>query len=133
MKYLSIIRYVLMAVSVLVIALYFVGVVPEVDMMLQWTYLLLGITVAAVLLLPLFVIAKNPKSAVRSLVGLVIIAVVVSIAYALSSSEPVQTTTKLYENPTELLLSDTGLITTYLAIGITIISIVVTEVINAFK
>ncbi len=137
MKYLSIIRIVLIVISVLIVAIPFFSQgaepQPEVDMMLRWTYAMIGMALAAVVVLPIFNIAKNPKSALRSLIGLAIVAVIVLIAYALSDATPIQTPSNTYVNPTELRLSDTGLITTYIAFGVAILSIVVTEVYKLFK
>ena len=137
MKYLSIIRYLFIIVSVLVVVLAFAlspaGADPDVDMMLRWTYILLGLAVGAAVLAPLFSIARNPKSAVRSLLGLVLVVIIVAISYSLSSDEPVQAATKVYDNATELRLSDTGLFTTYVAFALAIVTIVVTEIINVFK
>lgn len=139
MKYLSIIRIVLIVISVAIVAAAFLtqGSAPEpnVDAMLRWTYAMVGIATLSAVLLPLVNIAKNPKSAVRSLIGLAIVAVVVLIAYALSDATPVYTpgNAEGYTDALELRLSDTGLITTYIALGIAIASIVVTEVYNLFK
>lgn len=139
MKYLSIIRIVLIVISVAIVAAAFLtqGSAPEpdVDAMLRWTYAMVGIATLSAVLLPLVNIAKNPKSVVRSLIGLAIVAVVVLIAYALSDTTPVYTpgNAEGYTDALELRLSDTGLITTYIALGIAIASIVVTEVYNLFK
>jgi len=139
MKYLSIIRIVLIVVSVAIVAGAFLtqGTAPEpnVDAMLRWTYAMIGIATLCALLFPVINIAKNPKSAVRSLIGLAIVAVIVLIAYSLSDATPIYTpgNTEGYTNALELRLSDTGLITTYFALGIAVLSIVVTEVYKLFK
>lgn len=139
MKYLSIIRIVLIVISVAIVAAAFLtqGSAPEpnVDAMLRWTYAMVGIATLSAILLPLVNIAKNPKSAVRSLIGVAIVAVIVLIAYSLSDATPIYTpgNTEGYTDALELRLSDTGLITTYFALGIAIASIVVTEVYNLFK
>lgn len=138
MKYLSIIRYVLIVVSALVVAVPFLiqgnAPEPEVSTMLNWTYALLGVTIFLVIVLPLFNLAKNPRAAIRSLVGIAIVAIVFAIAYFFADDTAIQATaTKIYDNKLELKLSDTGLFMTYAAFGITVISIVVTEVYNLFK
>ncbi len=136
MKYLSIIRYALIVISVLVILIPFAtqtGAQPNVDVMLRWTYVILGVAVVATIVLPLFNLAKNPKGAMRSLIGMAIVVVILLIAYAASDATPVVTPTTVYDNPLELKLSDTGLFTTYAALGITLVSIFVTEVYKFFK
>lgn len=133
MKYLSILRYILLAVSVLTVLLYFVGAV-DVDLMLQWAYVLLGASVVAAVLFPVFNIVQNPKGAVGSLVGLVVVAVVVGIAYALSGSEPVILSDgTILDNVLTLKLSDTGLFATYAAMTVTLLAVVMGELSNMFK
>lgn len=139
MKYLSIIRIVLIVISVVIVAGAFLtqGSAPEpnVDAMLRWTYAMIGIATLCAVLFPIVNIAKNPKSAVRSLIGLAIVAVIVLIAYSLADTTPVYTpgNAEGYTNALELKLSDTGLITTYFALGIAVLSIAVTEVYKLFK
>lgn len=137
MKYLSIIRYVLILVSVLVVVVPFIqgsSTNIDVDTMLRWTYLLVGLTLATIIVMPIFNLAKNPKASVRSLIGLLIVGVAFAIAYSLSSSEPIEATAiKIYDNPLELKLSDTGLFMSYVAFGLAIISILFGEVYKLFK
>lgn len=132
MKYLSIIRYILLAISALVVVLYFMGAVP-VDLMLRWAYILLGVAVLSAVLMPLLGLAQNPKGAVRSLIGLAIVAVVLGVAYSLGSSVPVETAVTTFDDPMTLKLSDTGLFAMYTALTVTIASIVVGEIANLLK
>ncbi|MFI3262773.1 MAG: hypothetical protein R3Y26_07675 [Rikenellaceae bacterium] len=137
MKYLSILRYALTIVSIVIVMLPFIqggGETTDVDTMLNWTYGLVFFTIAAVIVLPLLNIAKNPKAAVRSLVGILIVGVIFAIAYSLSSSTPIEVSaSKVYDNPLELKLSDTGLFMTYAAFGLSILSIFFGEVYKLFK
>ncbi len=133
MKKLSIIQYVLIAISVITVALYFVGA-SDVDLMLIWGYILLGIAVAAVIILPLLNLVKNPKGAVRSLVGLAIVVVLAGICYALSSDTPVVNSAGgFFEDSTVLKISDTGLYLTYIALAVAILVAIGGEIRNAFK
>lgn len=132
MKYLSIIRYVLLAISALTVLLFFVGV-SDVDLMLNWAYILLGLTIAASILFPLANIVQNPQAAMRSLVGLAIVAVVLGISYAISSDATIVTPVNTFDNPVTLKLSDMGLYATYIALGVALVSILVGEVSNIFK
>ena len=136
MKYLSILRYALLIVSVAVVAIPFMtmtGDQPSVDTMLNFAGILLGFASLAALLLPAFNLAQNPKGAVRSLLGFAIVAVVFGIAFSMSDATPVVTPAETYDNVLELRLSDTGLFATYFAIAIAFGSIVVLEVYNMFK
>ncbi len=132
MKYLNIVKYVLMAVSVVVIL---IGAVfsENVDLMLRWSYIILGLAVALVILLPLYNLAQNPKAAMRSLIGLVAILVLIGVAYALGDSTPVVTPSNIYDSATELKVTDAGLYTTYVALLLAIAVIVYGEIRNVLK
>ncbi len=133
MKNLSIIQYILIAISVITVAMYFLGL-GDVDQMLIWGYILLGIEVAAVIILPLFNLVKNPKGAVRSLVGLGIVVVLAAICYALSSDAPVVNSAGgFFEDSAVLKISDTGLYLTYIALAVAILAAIGGEIRNAFK
>lgn len=120
-------------VSFLVVVFYFAGITTNVDTMLNWAYLLLGISIALAIVMPTFNFAKNPQGALRSLLGLVVVVVVLAVAYSMSDATPVVTPAATYDNEMALRLSDTGLFTTYFAFGAAIVSIVVLEVYNMFK
>lgn len=133
MKYLSIIRYILIALSAVSVLSYFVGA-ADVDLMLIWAYVLLGIAIVSVIVLPLFNVVQNPKGAVRSLVGLVIVLAVLGVAFALSSDVPVPNSGGgFFEDSLTLKLSDTGLFAAYAAMTATIAAVVISEIGNVFK
>ena len=134
MKYLSKVKVALLAVSAFSVLAYFVGLLSDVDMMLRWAYVLLAVAVLATVLLPLLAIAKNPKSAVRTLIGLAIVAVVVVVAFALASDAPVVNSAGgFFEDKLTLKLSDTGLYATYAAFVVAIVTIIGGEIIRIFK
>ena len=133
MKYLSIIRYVLLAISALTVILFFAGA-TDVDLMLEWAYILLAATAAAAILFPLIGIVQNPKAALRSLVGLIIVVVVIGISYALASDVPVTGSDGVvFDDNLTLKLSDTGLFAAYAAMAVAILAAVIGEISNAFK
>lgn len=128
MKYLSIIKYVLLAFSVLTIILF------NIDLMLYWAYILLALTLVTALAFPLANIVQNPKGAMRSVIGLAIVLVVLGISYALASDIPVVNAAgDVYDNSTTLKLTDMGLYATYTALFGTILIILYFEIRNAFK
>ena len=133
MKYLSILRYVISVLAVILVAMGIPDDGAKIDLALNWTYIVFGVAVAAAILFPAFNILSNPKGALRSLVGLAIIAVIVGIAYSLSSSETIVTSANVFDDPTALKLSDTGLYTTYVAAVLAIVSIFVGEISKIFK
>lgn len=136
MKYLSIIRYILLALSVIIVV-YGLSAANEstgVEVMLQWTTILLYATVAAVIVFPMMVMMQNPKSAIRSLIGLAILVVVALVAYSMSTADPIVTAGgAVLSNPTELLLADIGIYTTYIVFCGVIVSILGSEVYNLTK
>ncbi|MFI3331246.1 MAG: hypothetical protein R3Y38_05530 [Rikenellaceae bacterium] len=133
MKYLSIIKYLFLAISVIVVAVFFAGF-ADVDAMLFWAYILLGLTVAVVVIAPIVNLISNPKGAVGSLIGVAIVALVFGVAYALASDAPVVNSAGgFFENPTELKLSDMGLYATYFVLASTILVVIGGEIRNTLK
>ncbi len=139
-KILTILKYVLLAGSVASIAgLLFVetesaGESYVVGIMLTWLYCLVGFAVVVTVLLPLINIVKDPKGAVKSLIGLGIIAAVLALCYALSDSSPViNSGGGFFENTAELKLSDTGLYAAYFSLAAAMLATVVGELWNSFK
>ena len=140
MKLLSIFKYLILAVSVVLA----VGVMfsaegtPSqgmfLDAVLYWSYCLLGATVLGVVIFPMINLVKNPKGALRSLFGLALLIVVLLIGFALSSAEPVVTAANhVFDNVLELRLSDVGLYTAYIVFAASIITIVVTEIVKVIR
>ncbi|MCC8019817.1 MAG: hypothetical protein LIO85_08620 [Rikenellaceae bacterium] len=133
-KILSILKYLLLAISVVALIVVAVNGEDGVSFLLNWAYILFGIGVVVTVLLPLFNLAQNPRGALRSLIGLVVVVVVVGIAWAMASTEPVVNSAGGYfTNYGELKISDTGLITTYIAFGLAVIVVVLGEIRNSFK
>lgn len=130
------VRYILMAVSVLVIIFGWLLAKDEgagVDLMLRWTYVVLGLAVGLILIMSLFSMAQNPKGALGGLLGLVVLLVIIGVSYALSSDTPIQTQTALYDNPFQLKISDTMLYSTYILLAGSVVAILLCELRNAFK
>lgn len=136
MKWLKYIRYALLAISaIILLAWVFMGAQDaQVDGMLIWTYILLGLAVLLIVVLPLINMAKNPKGSLPSLIGLVAVVVLFVVFYSLGSGDPVvRSAGGFFENATENKLSDAGLFMTYLVMGLTIVVAVFGEVRNALK
>lgn len=139
MKYLSIIKYVLLIVSaILVIA----GAVTFVEgeenatlnLMLGWSFAMIVLTIALTVIMPLIAVFQNPKSAVRSLIGLGIIVVVFLISYALATDDPITLANgDVIDNSFKLKFSDTALWATYIAFAGVILSILYGELYKVFK
>jgi hypothetical protein len=79
---------------------------------------------------------KNPKAAVKGLLGLLVVAVVVFIAYAVSSGEELGITNPelmQYDVPGTLKYAGTLLNSAYLLAGLAILSMIYSEVSKMFK
>lgn len=134
MKYIKYIGYAMLGISVLVLILAFFSKGDSgIDLMLYWTYVLLGLTILAALLFPLINIVTNPKGAIRSLIGLVIIAAVLVVSYAVSSDTPIITPVATFDNPFTLKFTDMGLYTTYIALGAALLAVLFGEIRAMFK
>lgn len=135
MKHISLLRYALIGISVIVAAFGLLTANQNLgaDVMLRWAEGMLYVTIGCVILLSIYNLVKNPKSAGRSLIGILCVVVVLGIAYAMSDATPVVTVANTYEDPAILKLSDTELFTTYIVFGLAILSIVLTELYNIIR
>ena len=123
-KYLS---YLLLAVSaVLVIAFYAMGT-PEsmVSTILGWAYVLLGLALVSMLILPLF-FRDGKKTNKSTLVAYGIFAVVVLVAVLFSSDAPLEgVTTSVEPSAIDLKFTDGGVMAAGLLIAVAFIAIIV--------
>ena len=122
-KYLS---YLLLAVSaVLVIAFYAMGT-PEsmVSTVLGWAYVLLGLALVSMLILPLF-FRDGKKTNKSTLVAYGIFAVVVLVAVLFSSDAPLEgVTTSVEPTASDLKFTDGGVMAAGLLIAVSFIAII---------
>lgn len=133
MKYLSIIKYILLIVSAILVALGATGVM-DIDAMLLWGLGMIILTIALAVIMPVFGILQNPKSATRSLIGLGALVVMVLVSYALATDEPITLASgKMIDNSFALKFSDTALYATYIMFVGVIISLVFGELYKAIK
>ena len=146
-RILSILLYILLAVSAVLILIFYFG--PDVEgttgtnleeptitnVILRWAQALLGIGAVLAIVFPLGYMIANPKNATKALIALVFIGVVVVVGYLLASDQVMQLTA--YQgtdnNPETLKWSGTGLISMYLLLGLAVLSIVYSEIAKFFK
>lgn len=139
MKYLSIIKYILLIVSaILVMAGAVLGLEDSesaaLNMMLVWSFVMIVLTIVLTVVMPLITVFQNPKSAVRSLIGLGLIVVVFLISYALATDDPITLASgKVIDDSFALKFSDTALWATYIAFAGVILSILYGELYKVFK
>jgi len=143
-KVASITLYVLLALGVLFSAIaMFGGTIAGdpletpvyLDSALNYTYFMIIASIGIAIALEVFNLILHPANAKKSLVSFVVVAAVVLIAYLFSDGTPMKIIG--YEGsdnvPSMLKLTDTGLITFYILVGIAVISILVTEIGRIFK
>lgn len=120
----------LIVVSVVLLVLGFAAGWKEgnVDTLLTWTYIMVGLALAAVIVVGLIIGAMNdPKSLVKLGIGLVVVAAVCFAAYLIAPGAPAM---GMLQQPSEatLKLTDTILYLTYFAGIVAVMAIVVGEI-----
>ena len=104
------------------------GNIATVDTLLGWTYIMVGLAIAAVVIVGLVIGAINdPKSLVRLGIGLVCVAVVCFVTYLIAPGSPAM---GMLQQPSAgtLKLTDTILYLTYFAGIAAVLSIIVGEI-----
>ena len=121
----------LIVVSVILLIVGFAGDWKEghVDVLLTWTYIMVGLASAASVVVGLAVGAVNdPKSLVKLGVGIAAVAVVCLIAYLIAPGAPAVNLTTEQPSASMLKLTDTILYLTYFAGIVAVLAIVVGEI-----
>ena len=131
-KYLS---YLLLGVSAaLIIAFYAMGT-PEtmVSTILNWAYILVGIALVSMVVLPLF-FRDGKKTNKSTLIAYGIFAVVVVVAVLFSSDAPLQgVTTSVEPSASDLKFTDGGVMAAGLLIAVSFVAILVGSLKNLFS
>jgi peptidoglycan/LPS O-acetylase OafA/YrhL len=141
-KVLRIILIILLAVSAILGILFYAGGEDisgqpvYTNTFIVWAYILAGIAVLFAIIFPVMQMLKNPKAAVKSLLGLLVVAVIVFVAYAVSSGEKLGITNPelmQYDVPGTLKYAGTLLNSVYFLAGLAILSMIYAEVSKMFK
>ncbi|MBE6200736.1 MAG: hypothetical protein IJY45_06205 [Tidjanibacter sp.] len=142
MKWVKYVEYVLFIITIVCFAsLFFLPQVQHMgdmhadcEWMMWWMYGIVIIGVIAALISPVKNLFTSPKSALTTLVGLVVAALVIGGCWMISSAAPVPNSAGgFFEDVFDLKFTDTILYVTYLVGGISILSILVGEIRNAIK
>ncbi len=104
-----------------------------VDIMLFGAYLLVIVAALGAIVLPLINALGNPKSLLKSVLGVVIIGVVYLIGWGISGDEVTAKYIKFDITSTSSQVIGGVLITTYLLMGIAVISIIYSEIAKIIK
>ncbi len=143
-KILNIVTIVLLVITVVILAMFaFGGNVPNqsyptpvyTSTLLNWAYILFGLTSIAAIIFPLARLFSRPKQAMKSFIGLAAIAVLVLIAYTLADGTPMKLVgyTGTDNIPSMLIFSDTILYTMYFLFAGAILAILGSEIYRRVK
>ena len=146
-KIISIILYVLMGISlILVVMFYFGNVVPGTEgtgmeeplitgKILFWAAILVILTAGLTIIFPIIHLISNPKSAKQVLFVFLGVAILIFIAYSLASNEVLEIPgyTGKGNVPGTLKFVGTGLFLTYILAGLATLSILYSEISKYFK
>ncbi|MGJ3237019.1 hypothetical protein [Marivirga sp.] len=99
-----------------------------VDIMLYGSYLLVIVAALGAIVLPLINALDNPKSLIKSALGIVIIGAIYLISWGVSGDEVTARYIKFDITSTSSQVIGGVLITTYLLMGIAVISIIYSEI-----
>lgn len=123
----------LLALSVIPGVLFYLGFL-ETDVFLNIAKLLLVIAAATMVISPVYGIITNPTNIIKLLISLAAIAVVVIIGYSMAGDAVSEIQDVKYGlTQTSSKMVGTGLFVTYIAFGLTVLSLLYSSVIKIFK
>tara|TARA_B100000674_G_scaffold44090_1_gene30512 strand:+ start:31475 stop:31882 length:408 start_codon:yes stop_codon:yes gene_type:complete len=128
----KIIMYVLIGISVVFSALFFMESIDE-SLFLNWSYILLGIATVAAIVFPIINIVQNPKKAKMVIAGIVGLAVVFGISYAMASGQEIKLGEDNIISASTVKMVDAGLIMTYILGGLSVAAAIFDGVSKMFK
>lgn len=131
-KYLS---YLLLAVSAVLIIVFYAQGTPEsmVSTILGWAYILLAVALVSMLVLPVF-FRSGKKTQKSTLIAVGIFAVVVILAVVTSSSAPLEgVTTSVEPSASDLKFTDGAVMSAGLLIAVAFVAIIVGSLKNMFS
>jgi len=123
----------LLAISALLVILFFVKVV-SLDLLIYWCYFLVIFTTVIIFIFPIASLIMNPKNSIKILISLGVMVVLAIISYSLSQVnftelqlEKLGTTASTVKNV------GAGLIFTYILAALAVLSIVYASISRIFK
>lgn len=133
----KVLTWLLMGVSVILTALFFSGEknTDTVQPFIIWAYILFAAAAVMALLFPIYFFIRNPKNATKSLAGLGLMAVLFIVGFLFADATPIPSPTQNpnLSDPTILVISDTGLIVTYLMFALAIVLLIYTGIRGVFQ
>ncbi len=133
MKYLKYLSYVLLAISAILVVLFYSNSDSDssLNLILNWTIALFALCVVGAVVLPL--LFSSGKGLKGSLIKVGVVAVLCAVSYAMASGDSVESLTKAATTPSALKLTDTGLILTIALFVLAILAILSGSVINSIR
>lgn len=116
-KSLSIVLYVLLGISAILGALFYAGTVSS-ETIIYWCYVLFALAAVSAIVFPVMTIVKNPAGGKIALIGIIALAAVFGISYALAGDEMTTKYEEFISGPAASKRVGMGLIAFYiLAVG----------------
>ncbi|MBQ9891619.1 MAG: hypothetical protein IJM35_00490 [Bacteroidales bacterium] len=126
----------LLIASVIILIIAWMGGFKDsgVNLLLYWAYIMVGVTIAAVVLVGLYISATtNPKSLIKTGIVIVGAAVLCLLAYLLAKGNPAMGLTTEQPSVGTLKLTDTVLNLTYILGVAAIVAIVFGEIFSSIR
>ncbi|HOI31388.1 MAG: hypothetical protein PHG67_00560 [Bacteroidales bacterium] len=132
-KYVSRVLYVLMAVSVVLAVLFYAESI-DASIFMRWSYILLISGVVIAIASPIYAFILAPKNAVKLLIILLLVAVLGFISYSLAGNTFSPTKLEVLKITEQTSRNvGMGIIFTYIAFAVALLSIVFSSVLKIFK
>jgi hypothetical protein len=132
-KILRIFLGVLLAISALLAALFYVDIITD-DTLIYWGYFLVIFTAVITILFPLAFLFLNPKNSIKIFIALGLMVVIAIIAYSLSQVGISELRLEKLEASAETAkYVGAGLIFTYILAGLAVASIIYASISKLFK
>jgi NADH:ubiquinone oxidoreductase subunit 6 (subunit J) len=141
-KILRIVLIVLMALSVFICFLFYIGGEDVngqpvfTNLYIVWAYALTGVAVGFTVIFPIIQMITNPKNTKKSLIGVLVLGAIVLVSYLVSSGELlgiIDPELIEYDTPSTLKYAGTMLYTNYLLAGLAIVAMAYSEISKALK
>lgn len=97
------------------------------------TYILLGLSVVLMILMPIFNAIGNPRTLLQGLYGLIFIGIVFGISFVFSNADQGAFYVRFGYGPFMSKIIGAGLISMYILLVLSILTMLVTEVLKIFR
>lgn len=99
-----------------------------------WAYVLFGLAALLALAFPLYFFIQNPKNALKTLLGIALMGAVALVGYIFADPTPIYSSTNdpNFSITNVLVLTDTGLIATYILFAVALVLMLFTGVRSVF-